>query len=600
MHEHLPPALKDEQALTDLGVAVCKEIEASEMGKGSLPDRWEKNEQLYNIDPRATNLNIVEGLASYPIPLWKPKADRIIGTVFKAITGIEPYVQLVPESEEAELVEAASRVEKALMTLATHDPGKYGFDRALRQALRIAVNTGVSAIYVHPLDDGSILFEPTHPKDLVVYPHEVGDMQKAKTIGHRYWKLRSEITALKEAGKYITDDVGGANAVGERGGKSEDFGKTTDTPSAIPADDQIECFQVVRRCDLGEGETDYIICVAYQNKKVLMVEPLPYEKGRLYYDVRFDDEYGSFWPAMSPGQDVQGLQLLYSDLHNVIIHGSYAAAFPDTYIIGGTLNTKIKRRSVGTVYELPANVSVQQFNNGFNGEGLANMIPQIERVADSVSRISQLGTSQNMPSGTTATAAAGFLQAQEEGKDQYTTYIAPVVAEIFQFLLELLQSHFELFTEKHGSTLGIQSFEELTIPYRFLPTGKSSTSSPQVLIQKLQMVMQLAMSPGTKLDPGAVENQILQALDLPFSTMGLLRKTIGEEGWMMILEGVLTGQMDPEQAAQMLLEAKAAITGQTPTGGLPAGGQPPSGASDSSSQGPPSQGAGAVSGGPAY
>src|SRR3954469_8135430 len=129
----LPPDLKDPDKLRELGIVVCQEIEHSETGKGSLPRRWERNEQLYNIDPEATNLNLVEGMASYPIPLWKPKADRIIGTVFKSITGIEPYVQCIPSSTLAKDVQATTRLEKALMAIATKNEGKFGFDRAFRQ-----------------------------------------------------------------------------------------------------------------------------------------------------------------------------------------------------------------------------------------------------------------------------------------------------------------------------------------------------------------------------------------------------------------------------------------------------------------------------------
>ena len=131
----LPPDLKDPDKLRELGIIVCQEIEHSETGKGSLPRRWERNEQLYNIDPDATNLNLVEGMASYPIPLWKPKADRIIGTVFKSITGIEPYVQCVPDSLMAQDAERAQRLERALMAIANFEDGRFGFDRAFRQCL---------------------------------------------------------------------------------------------------------------------------------------------------------------------------------------------------------------------------------------------------------------------------------------------------------------------------------------------------------------------------------------------------------------------------------------------------------------------------------
>jgi hypothetical protein len=584
----LPSFIKDEGSLNDLGISVCQEIDHSETSKGSLPLRWDRNEQLYNIDPSATNLNLVEGMASYPIPLWKPKADRIIGTVFKSITGLEPYVQVIPESEETEDMAKAKRLEKALQVLATKEEGRFGFDRAFRQCLKTAVNTGIAILYAHPTQEGCLYHEPIHPKDFCIYPHELGSIRKAKTVGHRYWKLRSDIDALYEAGEYLTDSVGGADGVGETGGKSEEFGSTVDTPSSNPDDNLIECWQVVRFCDLGDGPQDYIICVAKKTQRVLKITKLEYKTSRMYFDVRFDEEYGSFWPASSPGQDIQGLQLIYSDLFNVAIHGGYSAAFPGVAIIGATLNSKVKRWGPGTVWELPAGASVEVVGNTFNGAFIGPIIDKVEQVADSTSRISRTGEGQNLRAGTTATEASGVLQAQEEGKDQYTTFVAPIVGEIFEFLRELLNLHYPDFFKKHGSSLGLEGLEDVTVAARFLPTGKSSTTSPTALLQKLQMALQLASTPTTNLDYQAVEKQVMQALDLPFDVAGLEKKGPNAQEWMQILAGVLSGQVSPQEATQILQEAQAGITGQGTDGQVPA--QQPTGAVAGVS-GPPETGA---------
>jgi|GEM_PF-6140704 len=575
----LPKDLRDPDNLRDLGIAVCMEIEQSETGKGSLPRRWERNEQLYNIDPDATNLNLVEGMVSYPIPLWKPKADRIVGTVFKSITGIEPYVQCVPESEHSQDSERAQRLATALMAVATYDDGRYGFDRAFRQCLKTAVNTGIAVLYVHPTQEGRIDHEPIHPKDFCIYPHELGDIKKAKTVGHRYWKLRSEIKALFEDGEYLTDDVGGADMVGERGGKSQAFGRTSATPAVEPDDQLIECWQVVRRCDLGCGEQDYIICIARKTQMVLKVESLEYKTGRLYFDIRFDDEYGSFWPAGSPGQDVQGIQLIYSDLFNVMIQGGYASAFPGVALIGATLNSKVKRWGPGTVWELPAGAQVETVGTQFNGQFLVSMVPHIENIADATSRVSRLGTSDDLPASTTATAAAGFLQAQQQGQDDYTAFVAPIVAEIFTFLRELVVLHWEPIKKLHGAALGIQDRSDLTLPVRFVPTGKSANSSPNTLLQKLQMAMNLSENPNSVLDYQAVEKQVLQALDLPFDVSGL-EKPAGPTARELtaVLAGLLNGQVSPQEALHILQEAHGGAAGQATGGGLPPQGLAPHGA----------------------
>lgn len=566
----------DEETLRKLGVDICNEIEHSETGKGSLPKRWDKNEQLYNIDPQATNLNLVEGMASYPIPLWKPKADRIIGTVFKSMTAIEPYVQIVPDSEDPNDTDKATRLEKALMTVATAETGKYGFDRALRQCLKTAVNTGIAIFYMHPMTDGSVLSEAIHPRDFCIYPHELGSIKAAKTIGHRYWKLRSEIQSAYEAGEYLTDEVGGSHGVGERGGKSADFGRTVDTPTNHPSDELIECWQVVRRCDLDGEEKEWLVTVTRMTQKVLRVVPFEYTSGRMYFDIRFDDEYGSFWPASSPGQDIQGIQLIYSDLFNVAIQGGYSTAFPGVAIIGATLNSKVKRWGPGTVWELPSGADVKIVGNAFDGKYLVDLIPKVEEIADATSRISRLGVSQALPSSTTATAAAGMLEAQDEGKDQYSDFVAPAIGEIFVFLREILLVHYTEITAKHKN-LGLQG-DEVVLKGRFIPTGKTSTTSPTQLLNKLRMALELAEKPISTLDYAEVEDQVMQMLDFPFDVAGLKKKGPSSMEWIALVMGFLQGQVTIEELAQIAQEAQAGITQQDPSGGVPPGGQQTNGA----------------------
>lgn len=556
----LPPSLQKEGALGQLGIACSEEIDHSETGKGSIPKRWEFNEAIYNIDPSVTNLNLVEGLASYVIPLWKPKADRIISSVFKSMTSIEPYVQCIPLSAQSADVESAQRLEAALMATANSEMGADSFDLAFHQCIRIAVNTGVSVMYVHPSTDGCVYHEPIHPKDFCIFPHEKGTIKKAKTVGHRYWQTKEEIDALIAAGVYLDVSVSGSDPITERGGKSAEFGKTAETPERVPGDGQIECWQLVRRCDLGEGVCDYIINIAKSQQVVLSVQKMEYKTGRMYFDVRFSYEYGSFWPASSPGQDVQGLQVAYSDIFNVEIQGGYAKAFPPVAIIGATLDSKVKRWGPGTLWELPAGATLETVRLGFDGQGLAGVIPLLEKSADATTGISQLGTSANMPSDTTATAAQGFLTAQAEAKDSYSTMIAPCVAEIFSFLREILMIHWEPITKKQGNQLGVNSYDDIVLPVRFETTGKTGNSTPSALLQKLQMLLSLASQPQSGLDYMACESAVAQILELPFNPASLKKKGPSAKELVMVLFGLMNGTVQPQEAQQILQESMGLLS----------------------------------------
>ncbi len=563
----IPRAYLSEDARDELALRVCREILASDDAKGSLPRRWEKNEALYNLDPKATNLTLVEGMASYPVPLWKAKAKRIVDTAFKGCTSMDPYVQVLTDDGQNS---KADDIERALMLLSGKGAKQTTFDRALRQCLRITANTGVSVMYVYPDErTWDVCFRAIHPKDLMVYPHELGSLEEAKTVGHRFELMRSEITARKEAGIYLTDEVGGGGAsVDNEAGKSKSFARTEDTSAMSVEDELIECWQVVTEV---EGQR-YLVVVAAHDQKLLRVQPYPYSR-KFYFDIRFEDEYGSFWPASSVGQDVQALQLLYTDLHNVIIQGSYAAAFPVMVVSGGSLATKVSKYGPGSMLEVPTGVQAQVLGTQFNPGVLPEMIQQVEKVTDAQTGISQLGTSINLPASTSATAAQGLLAAQDEAKDGYTEFVAPAVGAIFEFLAEVLKTHFREFSQKYGPSLRVD-YSSLSKPYIFEATGKTATSSPQALIGKLQMLLQMAMSPNSGLDYRQVETQILQALNLPLDVQSLQKQDVPQQ-MLALLQQALASGMDPQTIVSLVSQAVTALAGGQPNGQPTTASSPP-------------------------
>lgn len=533
-----------------LGIMLYNHIEASNMATGDLRERWDKNEALYNQDHNESSLNIVDGLATYPIPLWAQKADRIVGTVFQGITGIEPYVQVLTDDGENE---RADDIEKALMVMANRGATNETFDRAFLQSLQIAVNTNISFIYAYMKDEGQVCFKAVHPKDFVGYPHELVDLNQMVTIGHRFYMMRSTAQARIDKGEYLPGTLGSNTSVSENEtGKSADFSKVGDTGAIEPKDEILTFYQLLYRGPLEDGGEDKVVrfTFCYDTQEVFKAEDYPYENA-WYFPVKFADEYNSLWPASSPGWRMQALQKAYTDIVNTIIGGAYATAFPILCFIGGAMPTKMKRTTVGAIYELPAGIEVVQIKPQVDFGFLAQMLQVIENAADGVTRISALGTSQNMPSGTTATAASGFLKAQEEGKDQYTSFVAPVVADVWRFLYELLVAHFDTLKKLHKDAIQLESVDELADkPMRFEPTGKSAETNPRVLLEKLQMMLGMASSPESQLDYRRVEDQVVQGLNIPQDIKSLQKDevSVSEEIVQMMLE---TG-LPPEQLVQIL------------------------------------------------
>lgn len=508
LKKHLDDATRQEK-----GTLFRRHVDASKDAVGALADRWDKNEALYNQDHNESTLNIVDGLKVYPIPLWKQKADRIIGTVFQGITGIEPYVQILTDDGTND---RADDIEKSLQLLAGRGNTKDTFDRAFGQCLTIAVNTNVSILYTYKMDGGRVCFRPIHPKDFVAYPHEMVSMDDMVTVGHRFYKMRSEVQSKIDKGEYFDVPLGSnADPIGQETGKGADFALATGTAAVEIADELMEMYQLLHKCDFGDGLKWYRFTFAYDSQAILDAEVYPYSRP-WYFDIRFSDEYNSFWPANSPGWSMQALQKAYTDIINTIIGGAYACAFPILIFEGGAIPTKMKRSTVGAIYEVPAGTKVTQIKPEVDFAWLANMLAIIEKAADGVTRISQLGTSQTLPSNTTATAAAGQLKAQEEGKDQYTSFVAPAIADVWRFLYELLVNHFDEFKGAFGDAIPLESIEQLLqSPVRFEPTGKSAETNPSVLLEKLRMTLMMSSDPRSQLDFQKTEDQVVQAMNLP-------------------------------------------------------------------------------------
>lgn len=558
----------DVQLRSQYGNLLRRHIDASTQAVSDLADRWDVAEALYNLDYNEVGLNTVEGLKSYPIPIWKPKADRIIGTIFQGITGIDPYVQVLTDDGSNERAEG---IEKTLQLMAGRGNTKDTFDRAFLQGITIGVNTNIALLYVHKKKEGGVSFKAVHPKDAVAYPHEMGCIDDMVTVGHRFYKMRSWVEDQQLAGYYLPGTLGSADSkVGDEAGRSSAFAMIQDTEGVEQKDDILRLYQICHKCELGEGYKWYLFTLAYDDQVILKVEDYPYSRP-FYFDLRFADEYGTFWPANSPGYSMQALQKAYTDLHNVIIQGAYATAFPNLVFEGGSMPVKYKRNVVGGVWEVPAGVKVSVLANQFRGEQLMQMIPQLEKIADSVSRISQLGTSQNLPSSTTATAAAGMLKAQEEGKDQYTAFVAPSVADIWRFLYELLEKHFDEFKSLYGVSMPLETREDLSgTPLRFEATGKSADTNPRVLLEKMQMLLQMSQAPDSRLDYQKVEGQVVQNMNIPLDMKSLEKDAVS--GSEQIMQELMNMGATPEMvfgAISQLIEG--AKSGQGDTGANPEG-----------------------------
>jgi len=536
----------------ELAQRICQEIDASESSKGTLPLRWERNEKIYHVDPDVSALHVAEGMQPYNIPLYRQKADRVIGTVHSAITGLYPYVQALDDSAEGNNDEL---VERGLQAMAEDGD----FASKLKQVLRLAVNTNLGTLRIRPeLKHRAVTMDWVHPGNMMCYPAEHGTFAEAKTVGHRFYKMRYRIERAQRKGSYYEEEIfGGDDPNDHYQGRINT--RTETTQPVDQGEAQVELWEVIHECDLkGNGEYRRYLCVvARSQQKLLSCQEYPYSMP-WYFDVRLDDAGGQVWPNDSLAQILQGVQMAYSDIHTTLIHGSYMAAFPLVVVSGGALPVKAKKYGPSTLIESPMDVKVQAIATSFNPGALPMEAQKLEEVADSVSGISRLGMSEALPASTTATAAGGMLQAQQERKDQYTESVSPAISRIWEFLYELLQHHFEAMRVVLGTRFpkGLTYAALAGRRLRFQVTGRSGASSPQSLLQKLQFLASLTQNPNSSLDYGRIEERMLQALDLPFSTQGLQKNGPAVQELEQLIVAMAQGKVSPQQAMAALQQDK--------------------------------------------
>ena len=68
---------------------ICAEIRESEREKERLAERWVRLRAIHNCEENTSQIQLIEGMKPYVLPLSRSKADRIVGSVVDSITGID-------------------------------------------------------------------------------------------------------------------------------------------------------------------------------------------------------------------------------------------------------------------------------------------------------------------------------------------------------------------------------------------------------------------------------------------------------------------------------------------------------------------------------
>lgn len=508
---------------------LCSEIRESEQEKSRLRNRWVQLRALYDCEENTSQIQLIEGMKPYMVPLLRPKGERIVAAVVDGITGMSPYARLTDPELSIDDIEA---IEADLMVLADDA----GDQDALRQGSEDAYlfNTGVWR--VKPLvkeraydssqtDDAGpdvtrIDWESIDPMDVMCYPPYFGTFEAAKTVGHRWSELLYRVQADMRSGMYETYDL--------KGGDDPDTyhlqrDNLTEYYSAVSKSDEfVELWELITELpydengDPTDGDVNAFLCVvALTDEKLLSIQPYPY-KSKWYIEVRTERQRKKIFPSTSIAQRLQGLQLAYSDAFTAQVQASYASIGPITFINTGGLMNKVQQAKPFAVIEVPSEVKIQNISANPQVGQLPASMGKIEQVSDSLTGISRTGTAEQMPSSTTATEVDFLQQSQNEAKDQYTQMVAQSVEKVFKLFIEYYQKHYSELREAYRGRLQADPMAVQALNASISVNGRNGAMSNTMTVQKLQLMLNMMQQvPNSGYDPAKIFDAIVQMMDLP-------------------------------------------------------------------------------------
>ncbi len=522
-------------AFHNLALQMQKEIDTSRNAKGELPYRWAQNRKTYHAGQDVASPEIIEGMGGYAIPLWKPKANRIVANTVGTITGLSPIVQCLDRGNGGANL---NNIEKTLQNLMEIFGWRGPFWRSLLEGL----HSNIGSIRVRPKLDasGSVVgldIDSILPENLMAYPVYVQSTSKLKTVGLYFEEPLYRVKLKMQQGMFydIPDITPGV--VDNSEAYDSMFNRRGDPNQASTYNDEpLGMWELVTEFDINELEgknpkkldyKKYIVVYAEDAKKILSCQPYGAEADGVFYpyddpwivDVRMNLSESQFWPNDSAGTAMQDIQQLYSRVFTLIEQGSEMAAFGVLLVFGGSIGSEMKKIRPGMIIDgLMPGMTIKEVRFPFDPNVLPQILQKLEQVVDSLTGIGRLGTGQALPSGATATEASALIQSMQEVKDEYVDAVAPAVAQLWKLAFNYLKIHYKDLKIALGDAICCTEEELLGVSIDFEVTGTTQASNPGMLLQKLQMVLALAAQYPQFINSTEVVKQTIQTMDFPFDT----------------------------------------------------------------------------------
>jgi hypothetical protein len=511
MHSFTPKQIKE--GAKELASWIQNLIDDGKAARSVCDDWWRECESMYRMERGSTPVTLIDGVEIYPSSFLTSRVDRIVKGVQGSIFAPVPYVSAVPDNPEQE---RADELEEGFQTILQ----KCRIEEHLRVAVRLAALHGQSFLWP-VMTAGGFELSVVAAKDFIANPTWGKKASQLDLAGHKYQLPRWEVETRQNA----EDNPWRRFAVGSSVEHQDNRAPVT---SSAQMNDPVELWNLIVRIPVNEGTKAkqkvsykyYRVILAYDECEICLIEDYPYNRP-WYVPVRLAYEYQEFWVQDCPARRLQSLQHLHTVLSNLLTQGTMSTAFPPVVVNNAQLAEKFKTYKMASIIAADGDVKASSLPVTFKGDWMPQLLAEIERQGDAIVGSTQLGSGQNMPGNTTATAAAAVMEAQRVADNDYTAYIGDSLEDLLELMQHMAQKHVGTFSKVYDKCAPPAFFDALEMSVQWQATGRRPESSPDVAMQKALLLMELTKDPRTRLDYAQVEQAVVNAMRLPIPTDSL-------------------------------------------------------------------------------
>ncbi len=514
----------------DIALRVCDMIEASRNAIEPLTDRWKRNQSFYNNVPdyhymQDQGTELPPDAPDHHMPLVQPIVDTLVESVVQPIIAMRPYCfASYIEGGRAENVEndVSFLMERGDFELAMWDAsvltGITGlghfyipFEVKTQKMLSVGKELPGTAIDVQiplnatvPLEDGrevelsdisfaGPVFYTVHPEDMSVYPISVKVPDRMNWIGHGIDMRLQEVRERQTAGIWFADEpVVPSNQEDESAGRDSQQDLTSKFNVTEVKDETARVYCGEVRLDLDEDgiEEKYYVAVASDQKILLDIVPLTRKKSK-YVQMRMSIEHNTYYPQGSVANSLQGNQLFYNEMHNILLDSARHLSGPFTIMKGEPPDGQtVTKYNPWQILWVPDDIQKETIEPKIDLSAASAAIAQIEKQSFASAGLSQNDLGQKVPGDITATEDVNLKSFGTLRQTGYRLRAGISVERAAEVVYEHYKANYLLLKALYGGLLKATP-EDMSKPVIFRLAGSSTIASPGQQIQMLQTLVQL-------------------------------------------------------------------------------------------------------------